>query len=196
MRCNFSEQFGRSMIEMIGVLAIIGVLSVGGFAMYSKSIAKHKYNRAADQISTLLNKINVIYSNKSNYANISASKIVGYGIVDSDMVITVNNKKAIKNIYGGRIYFYNGPTNDSFWITIDGLPSAACVALASMDWGNNCLKVNASNLSTIGIMASGATANPGKTAVASRANNSLPMSPATAASVCTGKSNFVAFQFQ
>ena len=31
---------GRSMIEMLGVLAIIGVLSVGGIAGYSKAMQK------------------------------------------------------------------------------------------------------------------------------------------------------------
>lgn len=33
---NFEK--GRSMIEMLGVLAIIGVLSVGGIAGYSKAM--------------------------------------------------------------------------------------------------------------------------------------------------------------
>ena len=37
MRVNES---GRSMIEMLGVLAIIGVLSVGGIAGYSKAMNK------------------------------------------------------------------------------------------------------------------------------------------------------------
>lgn len=36
---------GRSMIEMLGVLAIIGVLSVGGIAGYSKAMDKFKLNR-------------------------------------------------------------------------------------------------------------------------------------------------------
>ncbi|MBR2136742.1 MAG: prepilin-type N-terminal cleavage/methylation domain-containing protein [Alphaproteobacteria bacterium] len=34
-----TNQSGRSMIEMLGVLAIIGVLSVGGIAGYSKAKA-------------------------------------------------------------------------------------------------------------------------------------------------------------
>ena len=33
-----NEQSGRSMVEMLGVLAIIGVLSVGGIAGYSKVV--------------------------------------------------------------------------------------------------------------------------------------------------------------
>ena len=36
------NQFGRSMIEMLGVLAIIGVLSVGGIAGYSQAMEKWK----------------------------------------------------------------------------------------------------------------------------------------------------------
>lgn len=45
------SQIGRSMIEMLGVLAIIGVLSVGGLAGYSRAMRKHKVNDALDYMS-------------------------------------------------------------------------------------------------------------------------------------------------
>ncbi len=35
---------GRSMVEMLGVLAIIGVLSIGGIAGYSLSMRRHRAN--------------------------------------------------------------------------------------------------------------------------------------------------------
>ena len=38
---------GRSMVEMLGVLAIIGVLSVGAIAGYSKAMMKYKLNKQA-----------------------------------------------------------------------------------------------------------------------------------------------------
>ena len=38
---------GRSMVEMLGVLAIIGVLSVGAIAGYSKAMTKYKLNKQA-----------------------------------------------------------------------------------------------------------------------------------------------------
>ena len=41
---NLVAQCGRSMIEMLGVLAIIGVLSVGGIAGYSSAMEKWKLN--------------------------------------------------------------------------------------------------------------------------------------------------------
>ena len=44
------SQSGRSMVEMLGVLAIIGVLSIGGIAGYSYAMDKHKANRAINEI--------------------------------------------------------------------------------------------------------------------------------------------------
>lgn len=49
-----NNQFGRSMIEMLGVLAIIGVLSVGGIAGYSKAMEKWKVNKAIEEYSFLI----------------------------------------------------------------------------------------------------------------------------------------------
>ena len=46
-----TNPIGRSMIEMLGVLAIIGVLSVGGIAGYSKAMMKIKINRLIDEYS-------------------------------------------------------------------------------------------------------------------------------------------------
>ena len=49
---NFKKsQSGRSMVEMLGVLAIIGVLSVGGIAGYSLSMRRHRANQVVDILS-------------------------------------------------------------------------------------------------------------------------------------------------
>lgn len=49
------NQSGRSMVEMLGVLAIIGVLSVGAITGYSKAMLKYRLNKQSQQISELLN---------------------------------------------------------------------------------------------------------------------------------------------
>ena len=46
---------GRSMVEMLGVLAIIGVLSVGAMSGYAKAMLKYKLNRQAEAFNMLLN---------------------------------------------------------------------------------------------------------------------------------------------
>ena len=45
---------GRSMVEMLGVLAIIGVLSVGAISGYSKAMMKYRLNKQAEAFNMLL----------------------------------------------------------------------------------------------------------------------------------------------
>ena len=52
---------GRSMLEMLGVLAIIGVLSVGGIAGYSKAMMKYKVNKAIEQVGIIAANIQSLY---------------------------------------------------------------------------------------------------------------------------------------
>ncbi len=50
-----NTQSGRIMVEMLGVLAIIGVLSVGAIAGYSKAMTKYKLNKHAEAVNMLIN---------------------------------------------------------------------------------------------------------------------------------------------
>ena len=53
-------QKGRSMIEMLGVLAIIGVLSIGGLTLYRRAIDTHKANSIFDDV----NRFEVVISER------------------------------------------------------------------------------------------------------------------------------------
>ena len=48
MKYNFES--GRSMVEMLGTLAIIGVLSVGGIAGYSYGMDKYRANETINDV--------------------------------------------------------------------------------------------------------------------------------------------------
>lgn len=52
--CYYGKEKGRSMVEMLGVLAIIGVLSVGAISGYQKAIMKYKLNKHATSFNMLL----------------------------------------------------------------------------------------------------------------------------------------------
>ena len=62
------SQSGRSMVEMLGVLAIIGVLSVGGIAGYSLSMRRHR----ANQIVNLMSKYALVAYSKCQQQNIGS----------------------------------------------------------------------------------------------------------------------------
>ena len=44
---------GRSMVEMLGVLAIIGVLSIGGIAGYTQAMKKYRVNEGVSTVTTV-----------------------------------------------------------------------------------------------------------------------------------------------
>ena len=54
-------QSGRSMMEMLGVLAIIGVLSIGSIAAYSAAMFKYQLNKFSESFSTLLHNAISLY---------------------------------------------------------------------------------------------------------------------------------------
>ena len=54
---EFIQEKGRSMVEMLGVLAIIGVLSVGAMSGYAKAMFKYKLNKQAEQMNMVINAI-------------------------------------------------------------------------------------------------------------------------------------------
>ena len=85
-----NAQSGRSMIEMLGVLAIIGVLSVGGIAGYSKAMMKYRINKTIEQITLIAGNVRAFWGPQKNYigvgcsgANCNASGCNGYS-VDAD----------------------------------------------------------------------------------------------------------------
>lgn len=53
--CEYkNDNAGRSMLEMFGVLAIIGILSIGGMAGYSKAMEKIKANKLVGEYNNLI----------------------------------------------------------------------------------------------------------------------------------------------
>lgn len=137
MRVN--EQ-GRSMIEMLGVLAIVGVLSVGGIAGYSKAMNKFKTNKVIDQINMISTNIRTLYSSQRNYSGLDNELAKKAGVVSGDMYSDVSGSE-ITNAFQGSVFItvgeHNGQADAAYIIGFDGLPKSACVAAATTDWGGD-----------------------------------------------------------
>ena len=71
---------GRSMVEMLGVLAIIGVLSVGGIAGYSKAMFKHKINKTMDILSYAVSRVTVLDTMDLGKEIWTSQDAIDYGI--------------------------------------------------------------------------------------------------------------------
>ncbi|MBR4927768.1 MAG: hypothetical protein IKY98_05520 [Alphaproteobacteria bacterium] len=60
---------GRSMVEMLGVLAVIGVLSIGGIVGYSYGMDKYRANETINDI--MLMSINILSGTNQDKLNTS-----------------------------------------------------------------------------------------------------------------------------
>ena len=153
---------GRSMVEMLGVLAIIGVLSVGGIAGYSKAMNKYKINKTTDQVSMLVANIRTLFSSQGDYQGLSNAQAIKFGVVPEDMYNAGSASTSdIKNAFGGDVTIAAAGgrkenDNEAFIIEYAGLSSEACVTIATGDWGSG----QASGL--IGISAGAADDDGGK----------------------------------
>lgn len=150
-----NNEQGRSMIEMLGVLAIVGVLSVGGITGYSKAMAKFKTNKLNDQINMLVTNIRTLFSSQRTYYGLTNGRAIRSGIVPEEMYdklasnATVDSDAEITNPFNGHVYLThgnakeddNGPHSSgderAFVIGINNIPAATCVSVVTTDWGGN-----------------------------------------------------------
>ena len=137
---KYTNENGRSMVEMLGVLAIIGVLSVGGIAGYSKAMNKYKINKTTDQVSMLVANIRTIFSSQGDYEGLTNTQAKKFGVVPNDMYTNASNS-TITNAFNGavKIAAAGGRAsgdNEAFTITYDGLTQEACVTIVTGDRGS------------------------------------------------------------
>ncbi len=150
MKNNLNEK-GRSMIEMLGVLAIIGVLSVGGIAGYSKAMMKYRINKTIEQITLIAGNVRSFFAPQKNYVGVrcvcnnsicsgqttsDGCPIIKKARLIPDEMLTLNNAGEITAITNALGYPVN-VTSDTGNFMIDftiGDNSDACIELVTYDW--------------------------------------------------------------
>lgn len=188
-------QSGRSMIEMLGVLAIIGVLSVGGLAGYSKMMMQYKINAAMQQINIIAAKLSAVGSQTSSYSGLDNASAIKFGAIPDDAM----SGSDLVNPFGGSIAISSSflledkSDTQAYTITYSKLPEEACLALASTNWN----KAKSSSLLGIGVGNSAVNSIyqgcPGTTSVACPEGtvSALPMDLGKARTACNCKDDCI-----
>lgn len=190
-----NEQTGRSMVEMLGVLAIIGVLSVGGIAGYSKAMTKFKITKTMDQVSMTVANIRTLYSGQRNYNGLATANALDMGVVPAEMEGAAAN--TLVNAFQGAVTIgtinYNNQNASAFRISYENMGQEACVQLITSDWGSG------ASSGFIGIQVSAAApagqnapqfGNAAAKGVAAWDNMHLPVTPSDAATTCATDSGY------
>lgn len=197
MRVNES---GRSMIEMLGVLAIIGVLSVGGIAGYSKAMNKFKTNKVADNVSMLVANIKTLYAQQNTYTGLDNKTAISMGVVPDELG-TNDSTGVLTNAFSGPVYIAAsdstaGNDKKAFTLVFTKLSREACISLVTNDWGSGyssgliAIEATGADMQTHGDLNGTYIGNAGtanKIATPGGTTQPVPMAVTAAATACSCK---------
>lgn len=108
------NELGRSMIEMLGTLAVIGILSIAGIAGYRYSIEKYYANETMDE----LNNRSIVYAS-----------FLENNLLSPDETITSDefgNKTSLGYSISATV---SAEYADEFNITLDNVPQKICAQI-------------------------------------------------------------------
>ena len=136
---KITEQ-GRSMIEMLGVLAIIGVLSVGGINGFSKAMDAHKINTIVEQIGTIIaNAKSIGLRQGGKYTGLDTSAAKKMKIIPDEMI---DSSGKVTHVYGGEVrvgsakeLYGSTPTDKGVVVELKSLSRNACIQILSKGLG-------------------------------------------------------------
>lgn len=134
-----TDDTGRSMVEIIGVLAIVGVLSVGGIAGYVTASRNLRINNLKDEVSTLVANVRSMFFSAENYGSVNDITLINAGLVPTWMIdadrLHIHNKNRGSVTIAPADYEYK--KNGAFILIFNGLNPIACRELAISDWGSD-----------------------------------------------------------
>lgn len=117
------QESGRSMIEMLGVLAIMGVITVGAIGTITYAMRMQKQSSVNDQVYQIVLGIRQLLGEYDDFSNIDNSTIF------TALAISP------KNPYGGNYSVsVNTANTRQFIVSIDGLSQSDCKALLTKAW--------------------------------------------------------------
>lgn len=174
-----NNQSGRSMMEMLGVLAIIGVLSVGGFGMVQKMRTTYNANKVIDEISELSRKVRIVARDFSGSASDSMNSYVRDAKAYPEGLEGTGT--AVFSGADGVNYSitYQGSDYVLFTITATNVPEDVCMQIVTSDWGSNATS------GFRGLTVGGASSAVNTSLANGTSVSSKPMSIGSAASSCS-----------
>lgn len=173
---KFKKQAGMTLIEVLSALAIGAILIVGGLSLFGSGSAAANSNQMISDVTAIRTAVKSMYLGQGTYGtntNMNTSLVTGHKIPAT----WTGSGSTITNSFGGDVAVTSDASGSQFRITAGEIPQSVCVGAvpaASSGWN---------------LVGTGATAAAALTA----ATNAAPISPTTAATLCSASTQFVAF---
>ncbi len=120
------QESGRSMIEMLGVLAIMGVITAVAATAIVRGLGTQKHMQVNEDVMYMVSKVRELHREYDSFAGINNATIFGaIGMT-------------AKNPYGGAYELSVDPSNSrQFVVSISGLPQSDCEYFMTKAWSDS-----------------------------------------------------------
>ncbi len=128
------NESGRSLIEMLAVISVISMITVGSISAMNYGLQAYRANASYDLVESTAQRVSDLYSWMKGYPNDSASMknlICNNDIFDSDCI--GNESVATAAAPWGQIKIEAGDET-AFRITLTDVPQRGCEQLKQMGW--------------------------------------------------------------
>ena len=138
-KTNKKHESGRSMIEMVGVLAVMGLITAAAFVLITSAMRSQKVSRVDDDVSAISAGVRLLYTNSDDFSGITTAtstkvlKSIGFG--------------SVKPAYGSDATYAVAPivctgaaqgttAKKCFTISFDTGDATLCSGLKARSWAN------------------------------------------------------------
>lgn len=125
-------QKGYTMIETIGVIAIIGVVGSSAVAFLNKAFLRYKITRLSQQVVEIQKSIDKRFAAKKTYEGLNIKLLAKEGLLPNDMIYKNN---VLYHKFKGTVTLTLGTNSENYTITFNNVPSNACTELVEQNWG-------------------------------------------------------------
>lgn len=119
-----NSQLGRSMVEIVGVLAIMMLISAGAFVLIRSGMASQRRTIVSDDISKIVSGIRTLYADYDDLDTLDGPGALAAMGVDTDGPFEGTTYSVAKD----------NSNNRRFVVTISNLPPDECVILETKTW--------------------------------------------------------------
>ncbi len=118
-----TRESGRTLLETLAVIGIMGILTVGSIGIYTKARNKLLRMQSIDEISELVDNIRTLFAGKTSYEGLT----IGY----LERMGGIKNKT---NPFGQEIVVRPANSNEEFAITYPNMSRPDCIYFGTVTW--------------------------------------------------------------
>lgn len=135
MKLNFRRQAGATLIEIMMVVALMAVITIGALTYFNSANESSKVQEATASLTALTSVIRNQFATQGSYEGLTADVAAKFGNVPESMLVRTGSTARFRNPWNqgaGAVTIVPAETNstdDSFTVTFTKIPASTCTDL-------------------------------------------------------------------